>query len=154
MGSHIVATNKKRCLQSSSTLYLPCTSPTMSCTSPTMSMSPLMLLLLHSCSCLVPGPWLEGPSQGEVHYYYDRHFDLHPHPFHPPLAGLSVRHGHHVSDTVLGYTSGHHFQDSFLHFSPGFVPVKGLAGYDYSYGRAYGYDLVGPFNQHTGPYGP
>ena len=36
----------------------------------------------------------------------------------------------------------------------GFVPVQGLAGYDYSYGRAYGFDLVGPFNQHTGPYGP
>ena len=58
-------------------------------------------------------------SSTQVHYYYDRHFELPPHPLHPPLVGHSVRHGHHVSDTVLGYTRGHHYQDSFLHYSPG-----------------------------------
>ena len=100
----------------------------------------LVLLLLHSCACLIPGPWLEGPEHGEVggfnytlenkphflllkhpkvHYYFDRHFGLLHNPYSVPKFGHSLRHGHHVSNSYHGVTSGSHFQDSYLQHSPG-----------------------------------
>ena len=42
----------------------------------------------------------------------------------------------------------------FIKFNSGYVPVKGFPGYDHVYGHAYGHDLIGPFDQRTGHYGP
>ena len=37
----------------------------------------------------------------------------------------------------------------------GYVPVYGAHGlHDHGHGFAYGHDLIGPFDQYTGPFGP
>ena len=58
----------------------------------------------------------------------------------------------------LGYDHayGHHVR----HAPPpapysGYVPVYGPLGvHDHTHGYAYGHDLIGPFDHHSGPFGP
>lgn len=60
----------------------------------------------------------------------------------------------------LSFLSGYeHGYDHVHHHVPapyaGYVPVYGVNGvHDHAHGYAYGHDLIGPFDHHTGPFGP
>ena len=64
-----------------------------------------------------------------------------------------------ISISNLGYEHGYEHVDHVPHhpIAPyaGYVPVYGPhAVHDHAHGYAYGHDLIGPFDHHTGPFGP
>ena len=62
-----------------------------------------------------------------------------------------------IFSSTSGYEHGYEHLDHLPHPIPyaGYVPVYGPHGvHDHAHGYAYGHDLIGPFDHHTGPFGP
>jgi len=107
------------------------------------------------------------PAQS-VHYAYGRHYDYGhtPQPYAyggPPYLPHSYGHAHKHGYQHQGYHHNHGYEHGYEHLDhlphpvpyAGYVPVYGPHGvHDHAHGYAYGHDLIGPFDHHTGPFGP
>lgn len=74
------------------------------------------------------------------------------------VDGAHVKHGykhnHLYSDHGYEHEVKHeHHYAPAPHYS-GYVPAHGHGAYDHGVGYAHGYDAIGHFDQHTGPFGP
>ena len=113
-------------------------------------------------------------GDSEVHYQFKRHYGyLEPHHYHHYDYGHHGHHHHVTYHIPEGYghevKQGYHYNDGFHHHGhevvehhgyghppyTGYVPAHGPGGYyDHGYGFAHGHDAIGPFDHHTGAFGP
>ena len=92
-----------------------------------------------------------------VHYEYGRQYGYahHASPYVHRGYGYAHKYGHHAHDGHAHGPYGHAHLDAGLPIHHGYVPVYGHHGvHDAAHGYAYGYDAIGPFDHHTGPFRP